>query len=171
MTPQDESSAEIPTEIAGRWRPQVVLKRDVFSTVERGRFVTAQGEVDAVLRRLDTVPWWSLPVARHLFGRERKALAKANGLGVGPELLYAGSPTRVFDHDTSKRIAAGNDNASAERVVVAIDRGTARMVDELMAMHRTMDTRLGQVVSAVGAQGQALTKLGDAIRVLAARAA
>ena len=89
----------------------------------------------------------------------------------GPELLYAGSPTRVFDHDTSKRIAAGNDNASAERVVVAIDRGTARMVDELMAMHRTMDTRLGQVVSAVGAQGQALTKLGDAIRVLAARAA
>ena len=59
-------------EIAGRWNSGVVLKRDVFSTVERGRFVTPEGEVDAVLRRLDEIPWWSTPVARHLFNRERR---------------------------------------------------------------------------------------------------
>jgi hypothetical protein len=81
---------DIPAEIAGRWRSDVVLKRDVFSTVERGRFRTPQGEVDAVLRRLDTVPWWALPVASHLFARERAALTQAGSLGVAPPLLYAG---------------------------------------------------------------------------------
>ena len=49
------------SEIAGRWRSDVVLKRDVFSTVERGRFRMPEGEVDAVLRRTDEVPWWSWP--------------------------------------------------------------------------------------------------------------
>src|SRR5437667_10182636 len=80
----------IPPEIAGRWRPELVLKRDVFSTVERGRYVTPQGEVDAVLRRLDTVPWWAFPLARHLFARERNALQRASALGVAPALLFAG---------------------------------------------------------------------------------
>jgi AMP-binding enzyme C-terminal domain len=77
-------------EIAGRWRPQVVLKRDVFSTIERGRFRTPQGEVDAVLRRIDNVPWWAFPLARHLFARERDALKQAGALGIAPPLLYAG---------------------------------------------------------------------------------
>jgi hypothetical protein len=77
-------------EIAGRWRTTVVLKRDAFSTIERGRFATHEGEVDAVLRRLDTVPWWAIPLARHLFARERRALALAGGLGVAPPLLHAG---------------------------------------------------------------------------------
>ena len=86
MNPQEQ----IPPEIAGRWRSDVVLKRDVFSTVERGRFATPQGEVDAVLRRLDGVPWWAYPVARHLFMRERNALAQAGALGVAPPLLYSG---------------------------------------------------------------------------------
>jgi hypothetical protein len=71
------------------------LKRDVFSTVERGRFRGDGGEVDAVLRRLDSVPWWSYLPARHLFGRERRALAKARGLNVGPELLWAGRQALV----------------------------------------------------------------------------
>ena len=34
------------------WTEGVLLKRDVFSTVERGRFRGASGDVDAVLRRL-----------------------------------------------------------------------------------------------------------------------
>jgi serine/threonine protein kinase len=72
------------------WTEGVLLKRDVFSTVERGRFRREAGEVDAVLRRLDQVPWWSLVPARHLFTRERRALALARGLDVGPELLWAG---------------------------------------------------------------------------------
>ena len=45
------------------WTEGVLLKRDVFSTVERGRFRTNGTEVDAVLRRLDQVPWWSYLVA------------------------------------------------------------------------------------------------------------
>jgi len=81
--------------LSARWIEGVLLKRDVFSTVERGRFRGDQGEVDAVLRRLDQVPWWSYLLARHLFGRERRALALARGLEVGPELLWAGRQALV----------------------------------------------------------------------------
>ena len=77
-------------EIADRWQSDVVLKRDVFSTIERGRFKTEQGEVDAVLRRIDDVPWWSWMIARHLFDRERRTLAVAGPLGVAPPLLFVG---------------------------------------------------------------------------------
>ena len=72
------------------WIDGVLLKRDLFSTVERGRFRGDAGEVDAVLRRLDQVPWWSFVPAHHLFRRERRALTLATGLKVGPELLWAG---------------------------------------------------------------------------------
>src|SRR6201997_1770367 len=76
--------------LSARWIEGVLLKRDVFSTVERGRFRSPSGEVDAVLRRFDQVPWWSFLLARYLFARERKALTRASGLEVGPELLWAG---------------------------------------------------------------------------------
>jgi hypothetical protein len=82
-------------QLAARWIEGVLLKRDVFSTVERGRFRSDRGEVDAVLRRLDQVPWWSFVLARHLFARERKALTLAKGLDVGPELLWAGDRVLV----------------------------------------------------------------------------
>ena len=85
MTGQD-----VPSELAGRWSSGIVLKRDVFSTIERGRFRTEAGEVDAVLRRLDGVPWWSCALAHILFWRERRALAIAGPLGVAPPLLFAG---------------------------------------------------------------------------------
>jgi serine/threonine protein kinase len=81
--------------LSARWTEGVLLKRDVFSTVERGRFDTDAGEVDAVLRRLDQVPWWSFVPARHLFGRECRALALANDLHVGPQLLWAGRQALV----------------------------------------------------------------------------
>src|SRR5688572_32580619 len=58
--------------LSARWSEGVLLKRDVFSTVERGRFKSDAGEVDAVLRRLDEVPWWSFVLARHLFA-DRKS--------------------------------------------------------------------------------------------------
>src|SRR5712671_106189 len=80
----------LPREIEGRWTSGVVLKRDLFSTVERGRFGTRSGDVEAVLRRIDEVPWWSFGVARHLFARERRALAIAGDLGMAPPLLFAG---------------------------------------------------------------------------------
>jgi hypothetical protein len=75
--------------LAGRWQTTVVLKRDVFSTVERGIFRSDGGDVPGVLRRLDEVPWWSRPLARHLFNRERRALASVNQLGIAPPLIYA----------------------------------------------------------------------------------
>src|ERR1700712_3795911 len=81
--------------LSARWTEGVLLKRDVFSTVERGRFRSEAGEVDAVLRRLDRVPWWSYILARHLFARERRALALARDLDVGPELLWAGRQALV----------------------------------------------------------------------------
>jgi AMP-binding enzyme C-terminal domain len=81
--------------LSARWTEGVLLKRDVFSTVERGRFRSDAGEVDAVLRRLDQVPWWSYIPARHLFARERRALGLAHDLRVGPELLWAGRQALV----------------------------------------------------------------------------
>jgi hypothetical protein len=85
--PKDDAAV-----LSARWTEGVLLKRDVFSTVERGRFRNqdGDGEVDAVLRRLDQVPWWSYLLARHLFARERRALALARDLHAGPELLWAG---------------------------------------------------------------------------------
>jgi hypothetical protein len=83
--PKDDAAV-----LSARWTEGVLLKRDVFSTVERGRFRSDNGEVDAVLRRLDQVPWWSYGLARHLFARERRALVLARGLDAGPELLWAG---------------------------------------------------------------------------------
>jgi hypothetical protein len=81
--------------LAARWTEGVLLKRDVFSTVERGRFGKPGEEIDAVLRRIDLVPWWSYPLARHLFARERRALALARDLDVGPKLLWAGRQALV----------------------------------------------------------------------------
>ena len=81
--------------LSAQWIEGVLLKRDVFSTVERGRFRSNGGEVDAVLRRLDQVPWWSAIPAHHLFARERDALALARDLHIGPELLWAGRQALV----------------------------------------------------------------------------
>ena len=84
------TARDVPDELAGRWRGGVLLKRDIFSAIERGRVRGKEGEVDAVLRRLDGVPWWSRPLAYLLFWRERRALAAADGLGIAPPLLFAG---------------------------------------------------------------------------------
>jgi predicted Ser/Thr protein kinase len=72
------------------WRSTLLLKRDVFSTVERGRFRAPDGEVDAVMRRIDAVPWWARPIARAFLRREARALMIAGRLGVGPPLLRHG---------------------------------------------------------------------------------
>ncbi len=86
---------DYPDELGDRWRSGVVLKRDVFSTIERGRFRTDNGEAEAVLRRIDQVPWWSRVLARELFRRERRALAVAGKLGIAPPLLFAGTSALV----------------------------------------------------------------------------
>ena len=68
----------LPAEIRGRWETSVVLKRDVLDGGARPSFVAPEGEIEAVLRRIDEVPWWSFPLARHLFGREQR-LARRRG--------------------------------------------------------------------------------------------
>ncbi|OCK56926.1 serine/threonine protein kinase [Bradyrhizobium sp. LMTR 3] len=88
--PKDDAAT-----LSARWIEGVLLKRDVFSTVERGRFRDDSCEVDAVLRRIDQVPVWSYPLARHLFVRERSALTLARDLNVGPRLLWAGRQALV----------------------------------------------------------------------------
>jgi hypothetical protein len=82
-------------ELQDRWQNGVVLKRDVFSTIERGKFQTNDSAIDAVLRRLDEVPWWSSILARILFTRERKTLDIAGSLGIAPPLLFAGKNALV----------------------------------------------------------------------------
>jgi predicted Ser/Thr protein kinase len=81
--------------LSAQWIEGVLLKRDVFSSVERGRFRGGNGEVDAILRRIDQVPWWSYLLARHLFRRERHALAVARDLNIGPPLLWGGRQALV----------------------------------------------------------------------------
>ena len=77
-------------ELIEGWRSTLLLKRDVFSTVERGRFRAPGGEVDAVMRRIDAVPWWARPIAGAFLRREARALMIAGRLGVGPLLLARG---------------------------------------------------------------------------------
>jgi hypothetical protein len=104
----------LPRDIAERWKSAVVLKRDPFSTVERGRFRTPGGEVDAVLRRIDQVPWWNFAIAHHLFARERRALAVAGELGVAPPLLFAagGALVRGWIDGVAMHIAKPNGEHS-----------------------------------------------------------
>jgi hypothetical protein len=85
----------IPAELVGRFRSRLVLKQDVFSTVERGTFLTPNGEIEAVMRRIDLVPWWSALIARHFLKREARGLAIAGGIGVAPSLLYLGNQALV----------------------------------------------------------------------------
>jgi len=85
--PDDDDA---PAELAGRWRRSVVLKRDVFSIVERGTFAGPNGNADAVVRRIDDVPWWSRPIARHFLKREARALAAIGSTGIAPPLLFTG---------------------------------------------------------------------------------
>ncbi len=81
--------------LSERWRDGALLKRDVFSTVERGTFKTGSVETGAVMRRLDQVPWWTWPIARHLFNRERRALARLHDMRIGPPLLWSGRQTLI----------------------------------------------------------------------------
>jgi hypothetical protein len=86
---------DVPAEVAGRWRRSVVLKRDVFSIVERGTFRSPEGDIDAVVRRIDDVPWWSWPFARLFLRREARALSLIGPLGIAPRLLFSGERVLV----------------------------------------------------------------------------
>jgi predicted Ser/Thr protein kinase len=86
---------DAPAEIAERWHRSVVLKRDIFSIVERGTFRGPDGEVDSVVRRIDRVPWWTFAFARNFLGREARALAIVGPLGIAPLLYFSGKRVLV----------------------------------------------------------------------------
>lgn len=88
--PDSMDHDDAPIELGARWRRSVVLKRDIFSTVERGTFNGPDGEMDAVVRRIDQVPWWTWVIARHFLGREARALEAVGPLGIAPLLLFKG---------------------------------------------------------------------------------
>ena len=84
-----------PIELGDRWRRTVVLKRDIFSIVERGTYRGADGEVDAVARRIDEVPWWTFVFARNFLAREARALTIVGPLGIAPLLYFSGKRVLV----------------------------------------------------------------------------
>lgn len=66
----------------GVFELDTVLKRDTFSTIERGFWRDAAGTVyPAVRRNYAEVKWWVKPLARHFAAREARALMRAEGSG------------------------------------------------------------------------------------------
>jgi hypothetical protein len=84
-----------PAELGDRWRRMVVLKRDIFSIVERGTYRGPDGDLDAVARRIDQVPWWTFVFARNFLMREERALTIVGPLGIAPLLYFAGKRVLV----------------------------------------------------------------------------
>src|SRR3954462_3098217 len=84
-----------PGELGERWRRTVVLKRDIFSIVERGIYRGPDGDVDAVLRRIDQVPWGTFLIARNFLVREARALGIVASRGIAPLLYFAGKRVLV----------------------------------------------------------------------------
>ncbi len=74
-----------------RFVVDTVLKRDVFSTVERGTWTAADGHAYPGVRRRwnDVSPWFSL-IARVLAAHESRALSKVSSSGVTTPLLAVG---------------------------------------------------------------------------------
>ena len=111
--PKDDAAV-----LSARWTEGVLLKRDVFSTVERGRFRSDAGEVDAVLRRLDQVPWWSYLPARHLFAPR----APRAGAGARPRCragTAVGRPAGAGARLHRRRRAASGQSRSATSPISA----------------------------------------------------
>lgn len=66
----------------GRFELDTVLKRDIFSTIERGIWIDGDGaEHPAVRRHYADVKWWVKPLARHFARREARGLRRAHGSG------------------------------------------------------------------------------------------
>ena len=53
------------------------------------------GDVDAVARRIDQVPWWTFLFARNFLTREERALTIVGPLGIAPLLYFSGKRVLV----------------------------------------------------------------------------
>jgi len=90
-----EEHDAVPIELGDGWHRSVVLKRDIFSIVERGTWRGPDGDVDAVARRIDQVPWWTFAFARNFLAREARALSVIGPLGIAPLLYFSGKRVLV----------------------------------------------------------------------------
>lgn len=70
-----------------RFRPEALLKRDLFSTVERGVLLAGGEAVPAVRRDTAATPWASRPLAVWLARREARALGALPATEGVPSLL------------------------------------------------------------------------------------
>lgn len=77
-----EITPAMTSTVGGVFELDTVLKRDTFSTIERGVWRDAEGrEHPAVRRNYSDVKWWVKPLARHFARREARALQRAQGSG------------------------------------------------------------------------------------------
>ncbi|WP_174769530.1 AMP-binding enzyme [Blastochloris tepida] len=112
----------------GRFEPELVLKSDTFSTIERGTYVGADGtRLPAVRRLFGEVAWWVKPIANHFAWREATALKAAKGLNAGPELIDSGDGflVRSFIEGLPLHLARPTDPAwfrNAKRMLHALHR-------------------------------------------------
>ena len=87
----EERRMALPSEIEGRWHTDVVLKRDVFSTVERGHFATPEAARSRPCCAGSTK--FLVDFGRSALSPVRPraaALAAAGTLGIAPPLLLSG---------------------------------------------------------------------------------
>lgn len=156
-----------------RFTVDTVLKRDVFSTVERGTWRARDGkDYPAVRRRWNTVSPWFSPLARILAGREVHALARVNATGVATPLLAEGHrflvrgwiegvPMQIarphgdmhFFHSARDALRAlhragfaHNDLAKQQNWLCGAD-GEAWLIDFQLALPISRRSRLGRVLA------------------------
>jgi hypothetical protein len=77
------------------FRRVATLKSDVFSTIDRGFWVDADGEHPAIRRDIATARWWAKPLAWHFGKRESRSLLKARGVR-GVPALYAADSSEII---------------------------------------------------------------------------
>lgn len=161
-----DNDADLPG-LTGQWTSRGILKRDVFSTVERGEFTDPEGRVAAVLRRIDRVPWWTFPLARYFLRKEARALRSVQHLNIAPRLLHQGRralvrswidgvplhiarPAGRADYFASAKarlramhrvLVSHNDLAKEQNWLVGKD-GLAYLTDFQLAIRFTRRTRL-----------------------------
>lgn len=156
-----------------RFTVDTVLKRDVFSTVERGTWRALDGrDYPAVRRRWNSVSPWFSPLARILAGREIHALARVNATGVATPLLAVGDrflvrgwiegvPMQIarphgdmhFFHSAREALHAlhragfaHNDLAKQQNWLCGAD-GEAWLIDFQLALPISRRSRLGRVLA------------------------